>query len=190
MLQKISLALAMVAASVAVGCQPSGEPNSNWPETPVRTTTNGDGSQGNGSQTPAPVDKSLTSEYDLPGFATTIEDGRLWVFRAGCEELAEFKANGELGKHVTRIAAGPKGMTLKGPDGETLDAYMLTKPGFWVTIEDGRLWVFRNGCAELDEFRANGELGKHVTRIAAGPRGMTIKGPDGQTLDAYLAAGQ
>lgn len=59
-----------------------------------------------------------------PGFVTKIEDGRLWVFRTGAKELAEFEKAGELVKQVARLGAGPMGMTIKAPDAETIDAYL------------------------------------------------------------------
>lgn len=63
-------------------------------------------------------------DYSRAGFVTQIEDGRLWVFVEGAPEIEELNKNGELAKHVTRPGAGPGGITLKGPDAETLDAYM------------------------------------------------------------------
>ena len=63
-----------------------------------------------------------------PGFATFIVGGRLWVFRDGSTELGEFETAGDLEKHVTRINAGPKGVTIKAPDAATLDAYLKAQP--------------------------------------------------------------
>lgn len=62
--------------------------------------------------------------YDRPGFVTHLDGGRLWVFRAGSKELEEFQAKGEPAKQVVRPGAGPGRITLKGPDAETLDAYL------------------------------------------------------------------
>lgn len=73
-------------------------------------------SQGGGGQKAA--------SFDKPGFVTEVHDGRLWVFRKDAKELAEFKKNGELGKQVTRVGAGPNKMTMKAPDAETIDAYL------------------------------------------------------------------
>ena len=42
------------------------------------------------------------------------------------------------------------------------------------------------GSPDLKEFKANGEPAKYVIRPAAGPLGATVKGPDTDTLDAYL----
>jgi len=128
------------------------------------------------------------SAYARPGFVTLIEDGRLWVFKQDAKELAAFKAHGELAKHVIRPAAGPMGMTLKAPDTETIQAYVAAKPGFVTLIEDGRVWVFKHDAKELAAFKAHGELAKHVIRPAAGPMGMTIKAPNTETINAYIAA--
>lgn len=126
------------------------------------------------------------TKFDKPGFVTEMEDGRLWVFLDGSKELGQFREHGELAKHIIRPGAGPEGMTLKAPDAETADAYLLAKPGFVVMIEDGRLWVFRDGSKELGQFREHGELAKHIIRPGAGPGGMTLKAPDAETADAYL----
>lgn len=125
--------------------------------------------------------------YSKPGFVTKMENGRLWVFREGSKELGQFEQSGELAKRVVRPGAGPGGVTVKAPDAETVVAYMASQPGFVTMIEDGRMWVFREGCKELEQFRASGELAKHVIRPAAGPNRMTIKAPDAATVDAYLA---
>lgn len=122
------------------------------------------------------------------GYVAKFDDGRLWVFRAGSKELADFEKHGELAKHVVRPGAGPNGMTIKAPDAETLDAYVYTKPNFVALVEDGRLWVFRRGSKELADFRKHGELAKHVVRPGAGPGGMTIKAPDNETIAAYSVA--
>ena len=127
--------------------------------------------------------------YQRPGFHVTLEDGRLWVFREGSAALAQFLEHGEPAKQVIRPAAGPGGITLKSIDGETITEYLLTRPGFWVKVEDGRLWVFREGSEELAQFLEHGEPAKQVVRPAAGPDGITLKSVDGETLDAYLAVG-
>ncbi len=123
------------------------------------------------------------------GFETFIVDGRLWIFKSGAEELAEFKAHGEPAKSVTRVGAGPNGMTIRSSDVETIDAYLTARDGFATFIVEGRLWVFREGAAELKEFKEFGEPAKSVTRVGAGPNGMTIRSVDGATIDAYLNQG-
>lgn len=126
--------------------------------------------------------------FHKPGFITLVEDGRLWVFKAGSQELADYQAAGELAKHIVRPGAGPQGMTIKAPDAETVDDYLVGAPGFVTKIEDGRLWVFKAGSQELADYEAAGELAKHIVRPGAGPQGMTVKAPDAETIDAYLAA--
>jgi hypothetical protein len=123
-----------------------------------------------------------------PGFVTEVVDGRVWVFREGCEELAEYRTNGEPAKHVIYPGAGPKGMTVKAPDSETVAAYVAAAEGFETTVDEGRIWAFRAGTPELEEFKKSGEPAKQVIRPAAGPMGMTVKGPDTDTIDAYLRA--
>lgn len=126
--------------------------------------------------------------HHKPGFVSFLEDGRLWVFQEGSEELAAYRADGELAKHVTRPGGGPGGLTIKAPDAETILAYRGAREGFFTAVEDGRLWVFREGSAELEEFRRSGEPAKQVIRPGAGPGGVTLKGPDSETLLAYQAA--
>ncbi|WP_305043223.1 hypothetical protein [Geoalkalibacter sp.] len=130
--------------------------------------------------TPAP-------DYERPGFETYLEDGRLWVFHKHAKDLKTFHERGELAKFVVRPAAGPERMTLKGPDAETLDAYLLSRPGFVTKVEEGRLWVLRDGSDELKQFVERGELAKFIVRPAAGPNGMTLRAPDAETADAYMA---
>ena len=62
------------------------------------------------------------------------------------------------------------------------------KPGFHTEVRDGRLWVFREGSKDLEEFKKHGEPAHQLTRIGAGPNGMTIKSSDAQVIDDYLAA--
>ena len=61
------------------------------------------------------------------------------------------------------------------------------KPGFYTEVREGRLWVLREGSKELEEFKKHGEPAHQVTRIGAGPRGMTIKSSSAEVIDAYLA---
>lgn len=62
------------------------------------------------------------------------------------------------------------------------------KPGFVTAVVDGRLWVFKaDDSKNIEEFRQSGELGKMASRIAAGPNRMTIRAPDMETIDRYLA---
>ena len=68
-----------------------------------------------------------TGKYNRPGYFTQVDDGRLWVFAEGSKELAAFKEHGEPAKLVTRIGAGPNGMTIKAPSVEVMDAYLAAK---------------------------------------------------------------
>lgn len=129
------------------------------------------------------IDKS---PHNKRGFVTFDEDGRLWVFGTNSSELKQYLSSGELAKHVIRPGAGPGGITLKAPDAETIDAFMTSKEGFATKIIDGRLWVFREGAEELKAFEKSGEPAKHVIRPGAGPLGITVKGPDAETIDQYL----
>jgi hypothetical protein len=73
---------------------------------------------------PAGGDKGPDT-YAKEGFHTEVdEDGRLWVFRAGSDELKEFKAHGEPAKVVIRPGAGPGGVTIKSVDAEIIDEYL------------------------------------------------------------------
>lgn len=76
---------------------------------------------------PAAAAASAGSQYDKPGFWTKAHDGRLWVFRAGSKDLAAFQKSGEPARQVTRIGAGPNGMTLKSSDAAVIDAYVAAK---------------------------------------------------------------
>jgi hypothetical protein len=86
---------------------------------------------------------------------------------------------------VLAVASPPAGAA--SPDAAAAAEY--AKPGFYVALEDGRLWVLREGSKELGEFLEHGEPAKQVVRPAAGPDGITLKSVDAETLDAYLAAG-
>ena len=135
------------------------------------------------------TERDVLLEYALakPGYKVFVEDGRLWVFEEGSADLAQFEEHGEPAKIVVLPGAGPRGMTLKGTEREVMLEYALTKPGFSVIIEDGRLWVFRSGSDALAQFHEHGEPAKIVVRPGAGPRRMTLKSIDGATLDAYMA---
>jgi hypothetical protein len=123
-----------------------------------------------------------------PGFVTKFDDGRLWIFRQDSKDLAEFLKNGDLTKQVVRPGAGPRGMTLKGPDADTIIAYVTAQEGFITFLQDGRLWVFKSDSKDLQEYKKNGELAKHVIRVNAGPLGLTLKAPDAETIDFFLKA--
>jgi hypothetical protein len=64
----------------------------------------------------------------------------------------------------------------------------FNKPGFYTEVKDGRLWVFREGTKELEEFKKQGEPAHQVTRIGVGPNGMTVKSSEAKVIDDYLSA--
>ncbi len=136
---------------------------------------------------PAPAMKA-GSKFDKPGFFTTVVKGRLWVFEEGSEELAAYAASGKTpAVHVTRVKAGPEGMTIIAPEGETIVQYMVMKPGFHTVVKDGRLWVFEEGSEALAAYKASGKTpAVHSTRVKAGPLGMTIIAPEGETIVDYM----
>jgi hypothetical protein len=55
-------------------------------------------------------------------------------------------------------------------------------------VEDGRLWVFKEGTKEADAYIASkSKPARHVVRPGAGPNGMTVRAPEFEIIDAYLA---
>jgi hypothetical protein len=127
------------------------------------------------------------SSFDKTGYTTFVEDGRLWVFRSGSKALTQFMEHGEPAKVVIRPAVGPNRMTVKATDVETIQGYLLSKPGYVTFVEDGRLWVFRSDSKELTQFMERGEPAKVVIRPAAGPNRMTIKATDVETIEGYMS---
>lgn len=132
---------------------------------------------------------SGVESYDRPGFVTGVEDGRLWVFRAGTKEANAYVETGSKpARHAVRPGGGPNGMTVRSPEMELIDAYNLSKAGFVTHVEDGRLWIFRDGSKEAEAFLASGSKpARHVVRPGAGPNGMTIRAPELTDVEAYLA---
>jgi sugar lactone lactonase YvrE len=174
-MNRVALFLATFAL-VAAGCK----------------STGGGGAK-EGSASSARTGSSATTPsagpYGKPGFVTMPGDeGRLWVFRSDAKELDEFKQQGELAKHVTRPGAGPGGITLKAPDSETILEFAAACDGFQTFVRDGRIWVFRPGTKDLEEFRKTGEPAKSITRPNAGPMRMTVRGPDIETVTEYICA--
>ncbi len=135
--------------------------------------------------------RATSLAYTHPGFRVYEEDGRLWVFREGSDALQGFLAKGEPAKRVTRIGVGPDDKTVMSDDGETIDAYLAATryavPGYSVEIKDDRLWVFETDSGAYAEYQETGEPAKRVTRIGQGPHDLTVIGPDGETLDGYIA---
>ena len=128
--------------------------------------------------------------YTKPGFVVLEEDGRLWVFREGSEDLVAFEESKDLVKQVIRPKAAPGSVTVKSTESSTIDEYLTTLPGFYTRMEDGRLWVFKRDSVELETFLQTGKPAKQVVRPLAGPFGLTIKAVSTGVLDEYLAAGE
>lgn len=169
----------------------------------------------NGMTLKAPDDGTILDYLTTTkGYVTKWEDGRLWVFQEGSEGLKESESQGPPEKHAMRINASKLGITIKAPDEQTIDGYLVAsglkaevietgpdlgtpittpktsshdKPGFVTFEKDGRLWIYRADSKELANHRANGPSDKHVMRINAGPQGMTLKAPDDKTILDYLA---
>lgn len=120
------------------------------------------------------------------GFTTRFDDDRIWVFKTGSAELADFDAGNEPAKIAIKVGEGPRGMSVKSVDPETITNYLVAKDGFFTKIVDDRIWVFRPGSEALAEFLASGEPGKCAVRIGEGPLGMTVKSADAETIDEYL----
>lgn len=116
----------------------------------------------------------------------------LWVWRAGSPGALEAASGDEPAHSVSLIGAGPGGITLRGPDKETLIAYLRAEEFYTQPTElggDSRIvWVFRRGSAEAEAAREGREPTRNVTWIGAGPDGITLRAPDADTLQAYLTA--
>ncbi|MDZ7750977.1 MAG: hypothetical protein U5S82_04795 [Gammaproteobacteria bacterium] len=162
-------ALTLLIAAAITGCNANSAPK----EAPKATRTDA-------AHTQASV------SFDKPGYVTEVHDGRLWVFEADSKAYKDFKTTGEPSKIVTRIAAGPNGMTVRSTDGAVIDGYLLSKPGYVAEVHDGRLWVFEADSKAYKDFKTTGEPSKIVTRIAAGPNGMTVRSTEGAIIDGYL----
>lgn len=133
-------------------------------------------------------DSSVIEQYIVSkkGFATHVEDGRLWVFENESDELAEFNRTGEPAKCVVRPSIGPAGMTIKSSDGDVIDSYLASKTGYELRLVEGRLWVFKSDDPAIEEFDTNGELAKHIIRPGVGINGMTLKSNAASTITEYV----
>jgi hypothetical protein len=89
---------------------------------------------------------------------------------------------------IIAIVCAATSMTAFASDEGFASATQFNKAGFVTAIEDGRLWVFKEGSKELEEFKTNGEPAMSVARIGDGPEGMTIKSVSDSIIDEYKAA--
>ncbi len=126
-------------------------------------------------------------DYAKPGFLTRMEDGRLWVFRAG-EQALEYIDGPLPGDASIRPGAGPDNRTIKSTEMDVIEEYLLSTEAFIVRLQDGRMWVFRAGSEAWQNYLTSGPPADRVTRPLAGPDNRTIMAADGKTIDAYLAA--
>ena len=176
--QPPTLAEPEVPASTQPGKRASAEPEMNTPAQPASV--------------PVEAPREQAAGYTMDGFGVYEDDGHLWVFREGSKYLADFLEKGPLAERVTLIGAGPGGRTLYGGDTDAVRDYGLAArnqvDGFVVIPADGRLWVFEVGGKGLEAYRKEGLPAERVTKVGAGPEGVTLYGADLAELDAYAAA--
>lgn len=134
----------------------------------------------------------MAFKFVRPGFAVYEEDGRLWIFEDGSQAHQMFLKVGEPAKSVTKVGEGPEGRTVRSDDTAVVASYMAAwkygRPGFAVFLDDGRLWILREGSEDLATFLRVGEPAKSVTRIGVGPAGETIRSSDVETIDAWTTS--
>lgn len=128
------------------------------------------------------------AKFDRPGFEAFIEDERLWVFKQPSPQWSDFVKIGEPAKSVTWIGSGPEGMTIRGPDADTLLGYIGMTPGFKVIPVKGVVYVFRDPSEELDSYEDFGRIATRVEMEGGGPNGSTLVSSDQSTIDAYRHA--
>ena len=135
--------------------------------------------------------KIPANPWDGTGMTVWEDDkGGQWVFldsdKAG---VADFFSGKAPAKKETRPKLAPGGKDLHSNSAAALDAFALWKPGFAVRSQKEKdktyVWIFKEGAKELAEFDKAGTLAKHTTKSI--PGGPMVKGPDADTLDAYLA---
>ena len=118
------------------------------------------------------------------------DDCRTWVFRDNSEALHSFAKGEKPVKPAKKSIHTPAGVTILQSDNlETLVGYLALKPGFTTRMIGGYLWVFRDTAAEPALVDEGVKLTKSVSKIAEAAGDIrTIKSPDMDTLNAYLAA--
>lgn len=162
MIRPISFLAATLCALLLSACSTT-EVADTGGSAPAASTPNG------GIEPPAIAAPTLdVATFEKPGFLVEIEDGRVWARRPDQVKSAVC---------VTWLQALPGNVTLRAPDADTALAYLAAREGFEVQIDDGRIWVLREG-------QVPGPI--RVTRVNAGPRGRTLMAVDRETLDAYL----
>ena len=102
---------------------------------------------------------------------------------------AQEKAKGaEPAKEAAPKDGAPKEAPAKAEAPVVAEPGPFDKPGFVTREVKGRVWVLRSGSKELAEFLKSGESAKSITLIGRGPNGMSLRAPDKETAEAYLAA--
>ncbi|MCA8948336.1 MAG: hypothetical protein KDE27_02470 [Planctomycetes bacterium] len=138
--------------------------------------------------TPQPVTLAADAAYARPGFVAAAHSGRLYVFRAEDPLFEEFLHSGELHHSVTRVAAGPDGMSVRAPDKDTIDGYLLSRGGFATRCNDGEIWVCPADSPDFGTFCERGTPPANASRAGVGPNGETVSGPSEAAIDAWVAA--
>jgi len=172
----IVITLGLAAIVLLVGCEsaPTSLPAPAAPAAPA-------------APKPPPAPGVGVGPFSKPGFRTFDEGTRVVVFRLGDKQMAAYQQSGKLAGEVTD-PNGPAGLTLAAANPDTLKEFQMSNKDFVLRLDNGRLWVFRSGSADLVNLIRYGELAKHVTRVGGGPGGVTIKSGDYETIDAYLAS--
>jgi hypothetical protein len=175
-----------LASSLAFACNTTPTADANVEAAPApRGRADTASTDANRAQ-PASSARIDTEALSRPGYFVEVRDGRLWVFLRGTQDFYDFQKMGEPAKLVTMIHAGPGGLTLRGPDRETLVGYMASSPRFHARVIDGRLWVFDLEKEDYRKAIANGPSDKRVTLIGKGPDGMTLCAAERETLDDWM----
>jgi hypothetical protein len=127
--------------------------------------------------------------HGRPGYDVFLEGRELWVHPAGSDGALAHRLGERPAQAVAYPGAGPGGVDLRAPSREVALGYLARRPGFETALLDGRLWVFGSDDPEWRRFQDEGALTVRVTLPLAGPLGVTLIGPDLETLERYLAAG-
>lgn len=67
---------------------------------------------------------ACADKFEKAGLHVTEEDGRIWVFKEGSDNMKMFEEVGEPAKQYTSIGSGPDGKTVKAADLDVLDQYL------------------------------------------------------------------
>ena len=127
------------------------------------------------------------TKYERSGFHTSMHSGVLWVIPTDSSEYEQFKSSGYPARSVTRVGAGPGGVSIRAFDADHITAYLASKPGFHTSMNSGVLWVIPTDSSEYEQFQSSGYPARSVTRIGAGPGGVSIRAFDADHIDLYLA---